>query len=509
MRKVFGILFIIQLLLSLIYSEKTFSQNKILEKKVSIILHKQCIESVLDSISKKANCFFTYNSKLLDYNKKHTINYINTPLIDILYDILDEEKYSFQEIKKQIIITKGNKKLVEFYPDKNVLSLNGYVFDSKTKEKLAFASVSLKGKYIGTTSNADGKYIFKINKKYYKDTIVFSFLAYSNYYLAVKDIIKLENNISLSPKSISLQEIFIRNTNPRSLIESALKLKEKNYFHKEAILESFYRESVTKNSKYMIYLESFMNIYKSSNKYRYKHQIVEVKQARKIYDVRRIDTTSIRLKGGVGACLDLDIINNNISFLEPQMFKYYNYSLIDITILNNRTVYLISASAKQLDNTEMISAYIYIDAVDLAFVKFELFYPKKALKNFKNKMILKKSGKLKIRTLDVRYNMTYRCVNKKYYLSKSAGLLSFRIKNKHKLFANIFKVNFEMLVTNVDTLNTQARINKNKRLKINSFMSKKKYKYDPDFWGDKIIIEPERNILNAIKKVKSFVKEKQ
>lgn len=467
-------------------------------------MENQVIIDILDSLSKQLNCFFVYDSSILNYEHEYSINRNGVLLVDALNELFVNENFIYTEIKKQIII--GKSRVLE---KENFLFLNGFVYDYDSKDKLGFASLSLKGKYIGTSANADGKYNIKIKKENINDTLVFSYLSYSNYYLPIKDITQKQNDIFLKSKTISLQEIYIRNTKPELLIIAALKKVNENYMSKDASLEVFYRESVTKGNKYMIYLESFMNIYKPSYLKKNASEIVNLIQARKIYDVRRIDTTSLRLKGGVAACLKLDFIKTGVSFLEREMFKFYRYNLVNIDIINNRTVYVISANAINENNISLISATIYIDTQDLAFRKLELFYPPKALRKFKNKMILKKSNKLKVRTLAVSYSISYKKVDGKYYMSKCLGSLKFRVKHKHKLFSNLFNVNFEMLLTNIDTNKVSMHINKKLRLKTNSFMSKQAYKYDINFWGNKTIIEPEKNILDAIANVKSMVKQEK
>ena len=54
------------------------------------------------------------------------------------------------------------------------LALAGKVFDATSREPLAFASISIAGKSLGTVTNAVGEFDFNLPEQYSRDTLVIS-----------------------------------------------------------------------------------------------------------------------------------------------------------------------------------------------------------------------------------------------------------------------------------------------------------------------------------------------
>ncbi len=63
----------------------------------------------------------------------------------------------------------------------NPITLKGKVTDIDSKEPLPYASISIKGKPIGTVTNADGEFEFHLQTQYAGDALVASMLGYSSY----------------------------------------------------------------------------------------------------------------------------------------------------------------------------------------------------------------------------------------------------------------------------------------------------------------------------------------
>lgn len=99
----------------------SLAQNKDINQKITISLHEISLENALDSIAKKTNTYFTYDTSIL----------LNKPLVnlvaneEILYDILrkivPDTTLDFQLMNKQIIIVPAKR---EDNFAKNIISLN-------------------------------------------------------------------------------------------------------------------------------------------------------------------------------------------------------------------------------------------------------------------------------------------------------------------------------------------------------------------------------------------------
>lgn len=102
-------------------------------------------------------------------------------------------------------------------------SFTGQVFDSKTKEPLPFASVSVKNTNNGSVADEFGKFILS---EVFKDNIlIISSLGYVTQYFKLG----IKNQIFLEPKLTDLDEVIVRFVNPaHKIIDEAIKNKLQN-----------------------------------------------------------------------------------------------------------------------------------------------------------------------------------------------------------------------------------------------------------------------------------------
>ncbi|MDR2038983.1 MAG: TonB-dependent receptor [Bacteroidales bacterium] len=103
----------------------------------------------------------------------------------------------------------------ETNPLNHHFTLSGKLTDAQTREPIAFASVSVHGSTIGTTTNIHGEYqLILKNKGYY--TMIFSCLGYQEVDTVIHVQQDMEINLFLEPRSFSLDEVTVtaqENTN--------------------------------------------------------------------------------------------------------------------------------------------------------------------------------------------------------------------------------------------------------------------------------------------------------
>ena len=482
----------------------SLAQNKDLNQKITISLTEISLESALDSIAQKTNTYFTYDASILLSKPIVNIEAKEVILYDVLRQIIPDTTLSFQLVNKQIIIfpskQKNNlaKKILK--PQLQFKKIKGRVINKKNKRALAYASIGLRGKAIGTISNIDGEFLLNLQEKYFKDTLTFSFIGFKNTEIPINKIKSDKINVELKEDFISLQEVVIRNTDPLALLKSSINKFDQNYPNHPSLLTAFYRESVSKNRNYMIYLESILDIYKSSYQSTNRLDMAKVFQSRKIYDSNRLDTVSLRLKGGVEGCLQLDIVKNKIDFLNPENFHLYNFHLADISSFNNHPVYIIHFQPKAKLQYPLMQGDLYIDTRSLAIIRAEFSFPITRVGETRHRFIVQKSSKTKVRPLRIEYTVSYKNINGKYYLNHTKGNLKFKVRHKRKFFAKTFETSFEMAVTQVDTINIE-RFKYRERLRPNTVMSRSRLPYDASFWGTQNYIEPEESIQQALKRI--------
>jgi len=484
-----------------------FAQNKGLDQKISINLSQLSLENALDSIAKKTNTYFTYDASILA--NKPLVNLVANEeiLYDVLRQIVRDTTYDFQLINKQILIipsklknTIANKVLK---PQLKLKKIKGRITNKKNSKALAYASIGIRGKAIGTISNIDGEFLFNINSEHFNDTLTVSFIGFKTTEIPLNKIDN-EVNVELIENLISLQEVVIRNTDPLALLKASINNFNQNYPKRASLLKAFYRESVSKNKNYMIYLESILDIYKSPYESNNNQDMAKVFQSRKIYDTNRLDTVSLRLKGGVKGCLQLDIVKNKIDFLDPDNLHHYNFHLADISSYDNHPVYIIHFQPKAKLSYPLMQGDLYIDTRSLAIIRANFSYPLTRVRETKHHFISHKSSKTKVRPLKIEYVVSYKKINGKYFLNHTKGNLKFKVRHKRKFFAKTFETSFEMAVTKVDTNNIE-RFRYKERLRPNTIMSRSRLPYDAKFWGSQNYIEPEESIHQALKRINANI----
>jgi hypothetical protein len=103
---------------------------------------------------------------------------------------------------------------------------------------------------------------------------------------------------------------------------------------------------------------------------------------------------------------------------------------------------------------------------------------------------------------EVRYQINYRQQNGQWIYAYSRGDLTFKLNWDKKIFNTIYNTTFEMAVTDWKIQDIKV-IQYTQKLNSNVIMSDKVLSLgDPDFWGEYNIIEPEKSIESAIKKIK-------
>ena len=108
------------------------------------------------------------------------------------------------------------------------------------------------------------------------------------------------------------------------------------------------------------------------------------------------------------------------------------------------------------------------------------------------------------------YRIDYREKNGKWYYSYSRGQIIFKIEWKKRLFNTIYESTIEMAVTDWEKT-TEKPVKFSERMKSNIVMTDEISGFaDREFWGEYNVIEPEKPIESAIKKIqKRLEKEKQ
>tara|TARA_B100001105_G_scaffold88886_1_gene70579 strand:- start:895 stop:2163 length:1269 start_codon:yes stop_codon:yes gene_type:complete len=379
---------------------------------------------------------------------------------------------------------------------------HGKIADASNKEGLAFANISLLNSNISTISNINGDFSIKIPENY-KPNIKVSFIGYSPKIVDLKNLKNKRNIILLDVYSIPLSEMIL--TIPKDvegLVRKALFNSKSNYLNENLLMTSFFRESIKRRRKNVSLTEAVSKIYKFPYE-SYKRDVIEFVKLRKNTDYSRLDTLIVKLAGGPFNTLFLDIVKYPNFFIPKENIPLYSYVIKRTTKVNNSPVYVVGF--KQKENIELPSIqgelYIKVDKLVIISANFNLNINNKDF--IKNLFVVTKPKGANVWPLQAKYKVDYVEKNGKWIFNYSNLLLKLKINYDKKLFNTSYTFASEIAITDW-TQNNSFALPKNKmRVKPKIILSDSKLGFiDLDFWGTDNIIEPEKSIQNAIRKIK-------
>jgi hypothetical protein len=378
----------------------------------------------------------------------------------------------------------------------------GTILDSKSKNELTFASITVTGSNISTISNSEGDFSIKIPTNRQDASLIISFLGYKEKVISIKDLKQEKNILYLEPINILLKEVVVNAMDANKLFSNVLNNRSKNYGDSAIKMVGFYRESIKKRRTYVSVLESIVDIEKMSFSSGIQDQ-VDILKGRKNVDYSKLDTINFKLEGGLFTALFIDLIKEPTNIFSEDVFDFYNFRFEDITQINDKQVFIISFKQKSSleDPDPLYSGKLFIDAKSLAIISatFQLNVENRA----KAGLIFtrKKPKGLVLYPTEVSYQVDYRQQNNKWVFSYSRGDITFKLNWDKWIFNTSYNTTFELVNTNWENQDNQAQINTQKLSPYVIMSDKIPNAVDVDFWGQYNIIEPEKSIESAIKKI--------
>lgn len=378
----------------------------------------------------------------------------------------------------------------------------GTILDSKTKNELTFASITVSGSNISTISNKEGDFLIKIPIDKQDASLIISFLGYKDKVISIKDLKQEKNLLYLEPINILLKEVVVNVIDANKLFSNVLNNRSRNYGDSSIQMIGFYRESIKKRHTYVSVLESIVDIEKMPFSSVVQDQ-VNILKGRKNVDYTKLDTVNFKLEGGLFTALFIDLIKDPSNIFSENVFDLYNFRFEDFTQINDKQVLIISFKQKSslVDPDPLYSGKLFIDAKSLAIISatFQL--------NVENRIkaglifTRKKPKGLVIYPTEVSYQVDYRQQNNKWIFSYSRGDITFKLNWNKWIFNTTYNTTFELVNTNWKNQDSKAQINTQKLSPYVIMSDRIPNSADVNFWGEYNIIEPEKSIESAIIKI--------
>lgn len=494
----------VTLLFALILSKDLLCQVTLLDSTFTFREGSLKTGQALSVISKATGYNFTYDSRIIDAERKTEMSFNNTKLRSILDSILQNDSLSYSVIDRYIIISKkdisapDHTDIIPEWKDKHI---KGIIIDEESSDPLPFATIGLKNQGRGTITNITGEFGLNITPEDIGDTLFISYLGYIGREIPVSEFPGNNLSIAMQREFIPISEIVIRSQIPQEIINKMIKAISKNYGTTPALLTGFYREGVLKRTELQSYSEAVVQMYKSAYSGSFAGDQMKVLKSRKIENINRSDTLALRLKAGLGTCLELDGMKNLFDFIDFGNIDEYTYRITDIVTFDEDAAYAIEFEQKENVEQPLFKGIFYVNTSDYAMLQADFELNLKYIHKIRDSFISSQSHGYNTWPLSVKYSVSYRKVNDRYFLSHVRGDLLFASKKRKKLFSNQFKVFFELAVTGMNLKNV-ARFDREDVAPVHSVFSRTINKYDPAFWENQDFLKPEENLLQALKNMK-------
>jgi hypothetical protein len=378
----------------------------------------------------------------------------------------------------------------------------GRIIDSETNNPLVFATLSIDNTNISTVSNTEGYFSLKVPKDISEGQVSVSFLGYKTRTIPLSQLKENKNEIALEVSFTELSEVSLAvPKDAKELVKETLLRKGDNYFDDPTLMTAFYRETIKKRRKNVSLSEAVVNIYKSPYNSD-RRDALQLYKARKSTDYDKLDTLAIKLQGGPFNTLFVDMIKYPQYIFTEETFDDYNFSFENSTKVNDKLIFVINFKQKETIMDPLYQGKLYIDAdkkiLTSAIYSLNITDREKAAKMF----VRKKPAHANVWPTDIAYRVDYREKNGKWYYGYSNVLLEFKINWDDRLFNSVYSMTCEMAITDWEK-NTSGESPKFKdRIKSSIILEDEAIGFsDPDFWGEYNIIEPEKSIESAIKKI--------
>ena len=390
----------------------------------------------------------------------------------------------------------------------NYTEYKGLVIDRKSNAPLSFASLTIVGTNLSTVTNTEGVFLLKVPNDMVDPNVTISFMGYKNKQVALAGIKPDKLRIEMEPTAIELPEINVIMKDAGELIRAVLNKKGENYPSEQMQMTAFYRETIKRNRTYVSLSEAVVEIYKQPYT-SIKSDFATLYKARKKADYSKLDTVAFKLMGGPFNCLYLDVMKNPEMLFTDDMMSNYDFTFDRTTRQDNRLIYILDFKQQPYKTEPLYYGKLYIDAANLALksAEFKLNIENKELAS--QMFILKKPFNADVFPIEASYRIDYREKDGKWYYNYSRIELGLKMNWKKKLFNTNYHSTIEMAVTDWKH-NSGRKPNEFKdRLRSTVIISDEASGFsDPKFWGEYNVIEPEKSIETAIKKIQKQLERK-
>ena len=483
----------------------------VLERMISLPKMKGTVYSLLGNISQQSGYLFIYDSKVVDNDVTVKIRKGERTIRQAIYEITGDTSLEFKVIGTHILITSSSPTKQQQAKPSSVhpvnLMLTGTLLDKETGMPIASASVGVRRTSVGIVTNQEGEFRLSLPDSLQNDSVVFSHIGYVSQTLEVSVLAGRHHILSLEPKVVPLQEVVVQWVDPYKLLKEMGRQREQNYSHSPVYLTTFYREGVLLKNKVQNLTEAVFKVYKIASHSPVSDQAKLLKMSR-LSNIEAKDSLLVKVKSGIQACIQMDIIKDMPEFLTPSVEKgIYDYTSEGVTFLEDRFVNVVHFEQKKGISEPLFCGELFLDSETSALLQARLEVHPVYVKNAAGMFVERRTRNVRMIPQKVVYTISYKPWQGTYYIHHIRGDLHFKVKRTKMLFGSRdLHIWFEMITCKVDTEQVVV-FPRTDRLPTRTIFSDTYFKYDENFWRDFNVIPLEEEISKLIEKISLKIEE--
>lgn len=279
----------------------------------------------------------------------------------------------------------------------NSFLIKGKVIDAETKELLPFASIGIEGTSIGTASNAEGYFEFRLNSNHKDKFVVCSFVGYKTFKMKISEaytyskenqlVFEMQPAESLKAVTISSKRI----PKVEKIMKQVIKNLPENYPQTPYNADFFYREYLKDSTAYVRLVEAALSVYDKRSYvpilYNYKNKatgmieiknieeeyFAQVQQRRASYDYSKSKINNFYIDVEYGT--KYNWVRKQQFIFDKEMYEKFEYQLINLTSIAGETVYEIGFSYNgTIDRFRKLKGKVFINEKDFAVLQLHFSY---------------------------------------------------------------------------------------------------------------------------------------
>ncbi len=378
------------------------------------------------------------------------------------------------------------------------MTVSGTVVSGATGQVVKRANVSGGGQTVVT--NDDGFFLLKSDNTL--TSIIVSHVGYRAQNVKVDGRGNTVDGlrIRLQPTTVQLQEVLVQAySDPRELVDAAIRKIPKNYSRQPELYHCFYRETAMKRQHYIMVAEGVVDMYKTGYGHGSGRDRVAIRKGRRLLSPNQRDTLSVKVTGGPVTPVQLDVVKNLDLLLNEEELRKYAMKMEQPTTIGDRLQYVVSISPQVVEEYALYYGLLYIDQETLAFTRVELNLDVSDRDKATRMMLVRKPAGVRFRPKELSLLVDYHQEGDLTRISYVRTTFRFNCDWRRRLFATAFTACCEMVVTSRHDGDTVEPIRGRESFdQRDAFFDKVDYFRDPTFWQDYNIIEPTESLDRAI-----------